>query len=54
MPSSCADNAEDMCIDEEISKLSAEIELLKLELNKKTELLKIKQVINFYTSVSEL
>lgn len=48
MSSSCVDNTEDMSIDEEIHRLSVEIELLKRELNNKTELLKIKQVMNFY------
>lgn len=48
------DNTEDMNIinnDEEISRLSAEIALLKVELNKKTALLKKKQVPNKYQKV---
>lgn len=44
MSSLVVDNNEDMINVEEISRLSAEIELLKQELNKKTELLKSKQV----------
>jgi hypothetical protein len=44
MSSSCLVNNEDTFNDEEISRLSLEIELLKQELNKKTELLKTKQV----------
>ncbi|XP_025417571.1 adenylyltransferase and sulfurtransferase MOCS3 isoform X1 [Sipha flava] len=43
MSSSCLVNNEDTFNDEEISRLSLEIELLKQELNKKTELLKTKQ-----------
>lgn len=35
--------------DEEINQLSAEIAVLKNELNKKTEMLKLKQVIFFKT-----
>jgi len=51
---SCLDNPEDMNginNDEEISRLSAEIALLKVELNKKTALLKKKQVPNKYQKV---
>lgn len=44
MSSSGIDNSEDTINDEEISRLSVEIEILKQELNKKTELLKTKQV----------
>lgn len=46
---SCLDTTVDMMNnDEEISLLSAEIELLKDELNKKCALLKKKQVPNKY------
>lgn len=45
---SCLDNTEDMNNDEEISRLSAEIALLNVELNKKRALLKKKQVSNKY------
>lgn len=44
MSSSDVDNNENVINDEEIRRLSVEIELLKQELNKKTELLKAKQV----------
>jgi len=45
---SCSDNTEDMNNDEEISRLSAEITQLNVELNKKRALLKEKQVSNKY------
>lgn len=46
MTSSCLDSTEDnMNNDEEISQLSAEIDLLNIELNKKCDMLKKKQVL---------
>lgn len=44
MSSSCVDRIKDINNAEEISRLSAEIALLKDELDKKTKLLEIKQV----------
>jgi len=48
MSYACIDNTEEMSNDEEINELSVEIEHLKKELYKKTELLKIKQVSKWY------
>jgi len=52
MSYACLDNTEKMSNDEEINELSVEIEHLKKELYKKTELLKIKQVPNSITCKS--
>jgi len=51
---SCLDNTEDMNVinnDEEINRLSAEIALLNIELNKKTALLKKRQVPKKYQAI---
>lgn len=47
MSNSCTKNTEDMSNNEEIRQLMVDIALLKDELNKKTNLLKKKQVAYF-------
>lgn len=47
MPFLNVNTSKETNIDEEINQLSAEIAVLKNELNKKTEMLKLKQVTFF-------
>jgi len=51
MSSSSIDTTQEKINDEEMRLLSNEIELLKYELNQKTELLKIKQVLQFLSEL---